>query len=208
MAVIDLKKELKEFYAPSRELEIVTVPKLTFVMVDGEGDPNVAPLYPKAIEWLYSVSYAMKFASKAAGKDYGVPPLEGLWWADDMDDFITRRKDRWKWTLMILVPDWVTRSMFDAAVAKASKKLGASPATLRFDSYEEGLSVQVLHVGSYDDEGSILERLHKAFLPANGLVEAGLHHEIYLSDARRVAAAKLRTVLRQPVKPNSSRPTK
>lgn len=200
MAAIDLKKELKAFYAPSRELEIVTVPKLHFVMVDGEGDPNVTPLYSRMIEWLFPVSYAMKFASKAAGKDYVVPPLEGLWWADDMDDFITRRKDRWKWTLMILAPDWVTRSMFDAAVDKASKKLGEPPVTLRFEAYEEGLSVQVLHVGSYDDEGPILETLHKQFLPANGLVEAGLHHEIYLSDARRVEPAKLRTVLRQPVK--------
>jgi hypothetical protein len=200
MAAIDLKKELRAFYAPSRELQIVTVPKLHFVMVDGEGDPNVTPLYSRMIEWLFPVSYAMKFASKAAGKDYVVPPLEGLWWADDMDDFIARRKDRWKWTLMILAPDWVTRSMFDAAVDKASKKLGEPPATLRFEAYEEGLSVQVLHVGSYDDEGPILETLHKQFLPTNGLVEAGFHHEIYLSDARRVEPAKLKTVLRQPVK--------
>lgn len=173
---------------------------MQFVKIDGKGDPNTAPAYRQAIEWLYSVSYAMKFAAKASkGKDYVVPPLEGLWWADDPADFVARRKERWRWTMMIVAPDFVDPMLFDAAVEKSGKKLGAAPESLRFERLKEGTVLQTLHVGSYDDDGPTLARLHDEEMPSRGLTFAGPHHEIYLSDARKTAPAKLRTILRQPV---------
>lgn len=203
MEKIDFKKTLKALYAPPVGRFVpVDVPAMRFVKVDGEGDPNTAPAYKAAIEWLYSVSYAMKFAARAAlGKDYTVPPLEGLWHADDPASFVARRKDEWKWTMMIMVPDFVGPDLFDAAVAKARKKLGAPPASLRLETCDEGRSLQTLHVGSYDDEAPTLARLHGEVMPAEGLTFNGPHHEIYLSDPRRTAPEKLRTVLRQPVRP-------
>lgn len=201
MEKIDFRRVLKRLYAPpAGEFVLIDVPEMQFVKVDGEGDPNTSATYRSAVEWLYAVSYGMKFAAKAAlGKDYVVPPLEGLWWADDMRTFITREKDRWRWTMMIMVPDFVSRDMFDAAVAKAGRKLGEAPGSLRLEPYAEGLSLQTLHVGSYDDEGPVLARLHDEVIPAKGMAMNGLHHEIYLSDPRRTAPSKLKTVLRQPV---------
>jgi len=199
---IDFKKIHKALYAPpaGRFVE-VEVPPLTYLMVDGTGDPNTANSYQAAVEWLYSVSYPLKFASKKElGRDYAVMPLEGLWWADDMSTFLTRDKAKWSWTMMILQPDWITREMVDAATEKASEKLGTRPASLRLESLEEGLSVQTLHIGSYDDEGPVLARLHDEYLPRHGLVETGHHHEIYLGDPRRTAPERLRTILRQPVR--------
>ena len=202
MDKIDFKKTLASLYkAPSDRFVSVEVPEMQFVRVDGAGDPNTAAVYRQAIEWLYSVSYALKFAVKAAGKaDYGVPPLEGLWWADDPADFVARRKDRWCWTLMIMAPDVVDRPLFDAAIEKSRKKLGDPPPSLRLDRFAEGRSLQILHIGSYDDEAPTLARLHDEVMPLQGLTFAGRHHEIYLSDARRTAPAKLKTILRQPVK--------
>lgn len=202
MEKVDFRKSLKHLYGATATVSLVEVPPMQFVMVDGEGNPNTAPAYGKAIEWLYSTSYGMKFASKAQlARDYVVPPLEGLWWADDPAEFIARRKDNWRWTMMIMVPDFITGAMFDAAVAKAGEKLGAPPASLRLATYDEGTSLQVLHVGSYDDEGPILKLLHEVEMPARGLTFNGQHHEIYLGDPRRVEAAKLKTILRQPVRP-------
>jgi len=202
MGKIDFKKTLSALYtAPTDRFVTVEVPTLTFVKVDGAGDPNTAPAYGQAIEWLYAVSYGLKFAAKGRGKDYVVPPLEGLWWADDPADFVARRKDRWRWTMMIMAPDFIDRPMFDAAVAKAGRKLGRPPATLRLEPLAEGRSLQIQHVGSYDDEGPTLARLHGEVMPAEGLTFAGPHHEIYLGDPRRTAPARLRTILRQPVKP-------
>lgn len=202
MAKIDFKRSMKALYAPStKRFALVDVPRMQFVKVDGQGDPNSAADYRQGLEWLYSVSYALKFASaEALGKDYVVPPLEALWFADDMSAFVKRSKQKWRWSQLIMVPDWITRKMFEAAVAKTSKKLGSPPASLRLEPYDEGLSVQIMHVGSYDDEAPVIARLHKEYLPANGLAENGLHHEIYLSDPRKVEAAKLKTVLRQPVR--------
>ena len=189
-------------YQASRTIELIDVPAMTFVMVDGHGNPNTAPAYGTAIEWLYSTSYALKFACKASlGKDYVVPPLEGLWWADDPHDFVARRKDNWRWTMMIMAPDFVTPAMFDAATAKSARKLGEPPPTLRLERYAEGLSLQVLHTGSYDDEGPVLAHLHDLEMPTRRLVRNGHHHEIYLSDARRTVPEKLKTILRQPVRP-------
>jgi DNA-binding PadR family transcriptional regulator len=204
MEKIDFKKNLKQLYNPPADAFVaIEVPEMQFVKVDGEGDPNTSPVYRSAVEWLYGVSYAMKFAAKAAlGKDYVVPPLEGLWWADDPQSFITRGKDRWSWIMMIMVPDFITRDMFNGAVAKTGKKLGQAPQSLRLEPYAEGLSLQTLHSGSYDAEGPVLARLRDEVMPKMGMAFNGLHHEIYLSDPRKTEPGKLKTILRQPVKRN------
>ncbi|MGE0500027.1 MAG: GyrI-like domain-containing protein [Rhizobiaceae bacterium] len=199
---VDFKKSMKELWQPpAGRFVLVEAPSMQFLMVDGKGDPNVSTDYKRAVEWLYSVSYPLKFMSRnELGRDYGVMPLEGLWWADDMTTFATREKAKWSWTMMIMQPDWITPAMFEAAVAKAGGKLGERPSSLRLERYDEGLAVQTMHVGSYDDEGPVLKTLHEEFLPANGLAVTGKHHEIYLSDPRRTAPEKLKTVLRQPVR--------
>lgn len=202
MVKIDFKKTLEPLYnPPAGTFASVEVPQMLFTKVDGEGDPNTAPAYRSAVEWLYGVSYATKFSAKAAlGKDYVVPPLEGLWWADDPTSFITRQKDQWRWTMMIMVPDFVVRDMFDKAAAKTGGKLGQPPQSLRLEPYDEGLSLQTVHVGSYDEEGPVLARLQDEVMPKRGMTFNGPHHEIYLSDPRRTDAARLKTILRQPVK--------
>ena len=203
MTKVDFKKELKHLYQPSaKEFAVVDVPSMQFLMVDGHGDPNTAQEYKDAIEALYAVAYRIKFASKRElGRDYVVPPLEGLWWAEQMETFTTARdKSAWDWTMMIMQPGWITGEMFDGAneqVQKA-KNLPALP-KLRLEAYQEGLSVQILHIGSYDDEEPTLNQMHEIFIPERGLQMRGKHHEIYLSDARKVAPDRLRTVLRQPV---------
>lgn len=198
----DFKKTLKHLYAPtSKEFVLVEVPAMQFLMVDGTGSPVTSQPYVEALAWLYGVAYPIKFASKTdLGHDYVLPPLEGLWWADDLSAFTSGDRDSWRWTMMIMQPEWVTNEMFDGGVAKASTKLGKPPNTLRLASFEEGLSAQILHVGSYADEAPTIARLHSGYLPENGLVENGHHHEIYLSDPRKVAPEKLKTVLRQPVR--------
>jgi hypothetical protein len=201
MDKLDFKKTMKPFWQPPKgKFEVVEVPQLLFVRVDGKGDPNTAPAYAAAIGWLYAVSYGLKFASKAAGRDYGVAPLEGLWWAEDMADFTAGNKENWLWTAMIMQPDWITAEMFEAAAIKAAGKLGERPPTLRLEPFAEGLSVQTMHLGPYSDEGPTIARLHREFLPQNGLVENGHHHEIYLGDPRRTAPEKLKTIIRQPVR--------
>jgi hypothetical protein len=204
MDKIDFKKTHPELYRPSaRDFALIDVPTMQFVMVDGLGNPNAAPSYTRAVEWLFSVGYAMKFAAKASlEKDYVVPPLEALWWADDPADFVARRKERWRWTMMIMAPDFIGRKMFEAAREKMERKLGAPPESLRLEKYAEGLSLQILHIGSYDDEGPTLARLHDEVMPSRGFTFGGKHHEIYLSDARKIEQAKLKTVLRQPVRPS------
>lgn len=200
---IDFRKTLKPFYNPTNKtFELVDVPDMTFVMVDGAGDPNTAPEYETAVQWLYAVSYGLKFATKAATRqDYTVPPLEGLWWADDPADFTARRKDRWRWTMMIMVPDFTPAELRLAAVEKARGKLGTPPESLRFAVHAEGRCLQKLHIGSYDDEAPALAELHDTLMPAMGLTFNGKHHEVYLSDPRKVEPAKLKTILRQPVRP-------
>ncbi|WP_245578817.1 GyrI-like domain-containing protein [Cucumibacter marinus] len=201
MDKVDFKKTLKHLYMPSaKAFEIIEVPKMQFLKVDGAGSPG-GPAYAKAVEWLYSVSYPVKFMSKKElGRDYGVAPLEGLWWAEDMDAYITGDKDQWEWTMMIMQPDWITPEMVEAGIVKAKGKLGDPPASLRLEPYDEGLSVQIMHIGPYSEEGPTIAKLHHEFLPANGLTETGHHHEIYIGDPRRTAPEKLKTVLRQPVR--------
>jgi hypothetical protein len=203
MPKIDFKKDLNYLYQPSPgEFVVVNVPPMQFLMIDGHGDPNTSREYKDAVEALYAVAYKLKFASKKLlERDYVVPPLEGLWWAEDMEAFTIRRdKSAWDWTMMIMQPEWVTRAMFEETIIQVAKQKDLPAlSTLRIQMVHEGLSVQILHIGSYDDEGPILHRMHHEFIPENAYAVAGRHHEVYLSDPRRVPPEKLRTVLRQPV---------
>jgi hypothetical protein len=198
---VDFKRELRELYAPTREPSLVEVPDLAFLMVDGHGDPNAAPEFSEAIEALYTVAYAAKFAIKRApqGIDYRVMPLEGVFWAADMSTFATGERSAWDWTLMIMQPDQVTPEVFGEAQAAASEKKSLDEiGRMRLEAFAEGLAAQVLHIGPYAAEGPTIQRLH-AFIAEQGYELTGKHHEIYLSDPRRAAAEKLKTVLRQPV---------
>jgi hypothetical protein len=196
---LDLKKDYKHLYNPSaKEFSIVDVPPMNFLMIDGEGDPNTALAYKEAVEALYAISYALKFAiKKIEGVDYIVMPLEGLWWADDLTTYTRGSRDGWLWTMMIAQPDVVTKKHVDAAIkASAAKKdLPALP-RLRFESFTEGTAAQILYFGAYKDEGPTIQRLH-AFIESNGKL-AGKHHEIYLGDPRKTSPEKLKTVIRQP----------
>ena len=205
MTKTDLKKQYSHLYRPSaRDFTVVDVPPLQFLMIDGEGDPGVAPAYTAAVEALYAVAYRLKFWSKQElGQDFTVMPLEGLWWADDMAVFTTALdRGRWQWTMMIMQPPWITGDHYVAAWAEvARKKNPVALPRMRFETFQEGLALQILHIGAYADEGPVLRRLHEAVMPAQGFVFNGKHHEIYLSDPRRVAPEKLKTILRQPVAP-------
>jgi len=202
MQTYDVKRERKDLYAPKRgDFEIVDVPEMAFLMVDGHGDPNTSAAYREAIEALYAASYAVRAAAKARlEKVHTVAPLEGLWSAKDWNAFRTGDKDAWDWTMMIAQPDRITDELVDEALtATARKKELPALSLIRFERYAEGRSVQILHIGPYDDEGPTLQRLHGEFLPAHGLVPIGRHHEIYLSDPRKTEAGELKTILRQPV---------
>jgi len=202
MTKIDFKTTLDSYQAKRGQYRILTVPKLQYLMVDGHGDPNTSQEFTDAVEALYPVAYKLKFASKnELGKDYVVPPLEGLWWAEDMETFTAARdKSQWDWTLMLLTPDWITEEMFEAAKEKIKEKsMPKKLSKVRLEKLDEGLCVQTLHVGSYDDEAPVLEKMHSEFIPNNGLKMIKKHHEIYFSDFRKVAPDKLRTILRQPV---------
>lgn len=201
MLTYDIKKARKDLYGPKPgDFEIVDVPDLGFLMVEGHGDPNTAAAYRDAVQALYVVSYAVRAVAKTTlGKVHTVAPLEGLWSADDPEVFRTRDKGAWDWTMMTAQPDWVTPEVVHAALAAAERKRPPALGLLRYDRYAEGRSVQTLHVGSYDDEGPTLARLHDEFLPAHGLTPTGRHHEVYLSDARKTEPARLKTILRQPV---------
>ncbi|MFB2581392.1 GyrI-like domain-containing protein [Herbiconiux sp. P15] len=204
MEKYDIKKSHRELYAPrAKGFVLVDVPELQYIAVDGHGDPNTSSDYADAVEALFSVAYAVKFASRNdLGRDFVVGPLEGLWWADDMSTFRSRDKDEWDWTMLISQPDWISGDMVASAVEKVSaKKDVRALGLLRLVTLAEGLSVQALHIGSYDDETPLLDDLHDRYLPAHDLTFNGDHHEIYLSDARRTEPAKLRTVIRQPVAP-------
>ena len=198
----DFKKSLDSYQARRDRFRIVDVPDLRYLMVDGHGDPNTSTVFADAVQTLYPVAYKLKFASKRdLDRDYVVPPLEGLWWAEDMDAFTTGRdKSRWDWTLMLMVPDWIDPTMFTTAVELAgAKNRPALLDDLRVETLSEGRCAQTLHVGSFDDEADVLRRMHHEFIPEQGLRMTGTHHEIYLSDFRKVAPEKQRTILRQPV---------
>jgi hypothetical protein len=201
MEKIDFKKTLRSYQAKAGKFELVEVPPLQYLMIDGHGDPNAGGPFTEAVSALFSVGYKLKFTSKKElGRDYAVMPLEGLWSSADPTTFTTALdKSTWDWTLQMLVPDWISSELFTAASAVARSKAGAAVDLLRLETLDEGRCVQTLHLGSFDDEGPVLKQLHTEFLPANGLALRGRHHEIYLSDFTRTAPAKLRTILRQPV---------
>lgn len=197
---VDARKQLKALYGASGDPSVVDVPAMNFLMVDGHGDPNTSPLYADAVAALYSVAFTLKFTIKRGPDkiDFKVMPLEGLWWADDPRSFTTGDKAAWQWTAMIMQPDVVTHAhVMDAIAVVQKKKPNAMLSHLRFESFREGRSAQLLHVGPYADEAANIERLH-AFIAAQGGKLTGKHHEIYLSDPRRVLPEKLKTIIRQP----------
>jgi hypothetical protein len=202
MAKRDFKKELKHLYGPStKKFSVVDVPPMNFLMIDAEGNPNNNPAYQEGMEALYGMAYTIKFALKPQGVEFVVPPPEGLWWMENMSEFSLETKDRWQWTMMIMQPDEVTQEIVDAAQEElARKKNPPALSKLRYERYHEDLSVQIMYLGAYADEGPTIARMHE-FIRENGYDFNGKHHEIYLGDPRRTAAEKLKTVIRQPVKP-------
>ena len=197
---LDLKRELPELYAARRKPGIVEVPELKFLMIDGHGDPNTSADYGQAIEALYSVAYTLKFTLKRKGAiDFGVMPLEGLWWANNAEDFLAGHKSAWSWTAMLLLPDVITDELVADAIEAASLKRSIpAAAVLRLEAFTEGLCAQVLHVGPYAEEGPTIAGLH-GFIAEHGYTRRGKHHEIYLGDPRRSAPDRLRTIIRQPI---------
>jgi hypothetical protein len=203
MKKIDYKKELKHLYnASKKEVEIIEVPPMNFLMVDGRGDPNGSEEFQQAIEALFSVSYALKFIIKKGdiGIDFGVMPLEGLWWSDDLGVFNRDEKDKWQWRLMIMQPDVVTGELYEIACREIAKKKDiAALEKLRYDSYFEGGAAQIMHIGLYSQEGPTITALHSQ-IEEEGFIKNGKHHEIYLSDMRRANPENLKTILRQPIR--------
>ena len=201
MEKIDYKKEFKHLYRSSaKKVEVVEVSKMNFLMIDGDGGPN-HPTFQNAIEVLFPLSYTLKFMIKKSdiGIDYGVLPLEGLWWADDMSSFIKDKKDDWKWTLMIMQPELVKKEMVVKAIEEVRKKKNPVALPLvRFESFSEGKVAQIMHIGPFSEEGPTVEKLH-SFIGDSGRQRSGKHHEIYLSDIRRAAPEKLKTIIRQPM---------
>lgn len=195
MDKLDFKKSDRAFYTgnPGR-WDRLTLPEMTYLAVEGDGAPE-SPAYAAALAALYPLAYAIKFASKAAGRDFVVPPQSTQWWADDMTAFTEGRRDAWCWRAMIRIPDWVDT---DALTAAKAQKGGAAVTLI---SLTEGDCLQTLHIGSYADEAPVLANLHERVMPDAGVTFAGKHHEVYLSDPRRVPPEKLKTILRQPVAP-------
>jgi hypothetical protein len=202
MAKIDFKKALKDLYSASaKATTIVDVPEMNFLMIDGEGDPNTSQTFQEAVEALYSISYTLKFMIKncTLGDDYVVMPLEGLWWTNDRAEFSRDNKGLWKWTVMIMQPQWATRELVDKALEKVKEKKNL-PALhkIRFDAFAEGLSAQIMHMGPFSAEGPTIEKLH-SFIKERGHVLREKHHEIYLSHPHRTAVEKLKTIIKQAI---------
>lgn len=207
--VFDFKKEYKEFYMPKSKPEIVTVPVANYIAVRGKGDPNQGGgTYQQAVSILYSIAYTIKMSYKGPHKiegffEYVVPPLEGFWWQDHVEGVNYENKDTFNWISVIRLPDFVTKDDFDWAVAEAAKKKKLDCSAAEFLTVDEGLCVQIMHIGPFDDEPATVDIMDK-YLLANGykndMTGTRLHHEIYLSDVRRVEPSKLKTVIRHPIK--------
>ncbi len=200
MSKVDFKKELKELYNPSsKEVSVVDVPAMNFLMIDGEGAP-ASPQYTEAVEALFTVSYALKFmVKKTKGVDYGVLPLEGLWWMDDMTKFSVNLKNEWKWTSMIMQPKYVTETDVKVAMEHARKKKDL-PAldNVKFECFQEGSAAQILYLGPFSEEGPTITKITD-YTKKSGHALSGKHHEIYLNNPAKVAPEKLKTILRQPM---------
>lgn len=200
---VDFKKTMPSYQAKRGSFGVVDVPPLQYLAIEGGGGPGSQD-YMDAIVTLYPVAYTLKFMSKIEmERDYVVPPLEALWWAEDMDVFTTKfDKTQWQWSAMLMVPEWIDRAMFSRATEKvAAKKDPPLLDRLRLLDLSEGVCVQTLHLGPFSEEGPVLKEMHEVFIPGEGLRMTGRHHEIYLSDFRKAAPEKLRTILRQPVEP-------
>jgi len=204
MVEINWKKELAHLYMPSaKAFSIVEVPEMSFLMIDGHGDPNTSKDYVDAISALYSAAYTLKFALKSRDIAYAVPALEGLWWVENMSEFSTTNKDAWDWTMMIMQPTPITPEFFTSSVETLSRKKDLPALSrLRLENYQEGLSAQILYYGAYADEGPTIAKMHE-FIRDNGYSLRGKHHEIYLGDPRRVVPEKLKTIIRQPMQRTS-----
>ncbi len=203
MDKVDYKKTLKDFYQAKVNVPVVVqVPKMNFIMIDGRGDPNTSQEYIDAVQTLYPVAYTIKFTCKIKyGKDFGVMPLEGLWWTENMADFSAENKSNWLWTAMIMQPDVVTEDIYNQAVQQVrEKKNPESLDKLSFASYDEGRAAQVMYVGPYSDEGPTIQELHEFIKKQGGSLDDSNkhHHEIYLGDPRRTDPSKLKTIIRQP----------
>jgi hypothetical protein len=201
MEKLDYKKTYKKLYAPSSKgVSLVEVPSFNYIMVSGEGSPD-GEAASKAISALFPVAYKIKFLLKAKGTDYAVMPLEGLWWADDMDDFINGKRENWKWTYMIMQPDVVNKKDFEQALIEVKKKKDLPDIDkVQFNSLEEGRSAEILHIGPFTQERPNIEKIHEYIKEIGGHFDGHMqkHHEIYLSDIRKIAPENLRTILRQP----------
>jgi hypothetical protein len=201
MTKIDYKREYGDWYtAATSQPKWVQLPALNYLMIDGHGDPNSAPEYQQAVEALYSLAYALKFKIKKGetGTDYGVLPLEGLWWVPDMNLFTQTPKDEWLWTMMIMQPEMITSELVASTLTEVRRKKKFSGfEIIRFESYNEGRAAQIMHVGPYDSEAPTIEKLH-TFIKDQGSALQGKHHEIYLGDPRITAPERLRTIIRQP----------
>lgn len=197
----DIKKARRDLYnGRVGRFDLVDVPPMRFLMVDGRGDPGSAPEYRVAVEALYSTSYAVRALAKAElGRVHTVGPLEGLWYADDLGVFTAGDRHAWRWTMMIWQPDWITPAMVAAGVGKATTKSPDAGHLIRFEEFVEGPAVQTLHVGPYRDEGPVIAHMHEHVIPGHDARPSGHHHEIYLSDPRRTDPSKLKTILRQPI---------
>ena len=198
---IDIKKQYRQLFAPKREAHLVEVPQFRYLMIDGEGSPQ-GEAFQDAIGALYSTAYTTKFRLKAAGRaDFVVPPLEALWWADDESAFDENRRDEWQWTLMLIQPDHVSEEDIADGLGELDKKgkTTAAHRNMRTEQLEECRAVQCLYVGPYNSMGGAISKM-QAFAESKGLELAGKHHDVYLSDPRRTAPEKLKTVLRRPVR--------
>lgn len=209
MDKLDLKKTDRAFYSGKKgRWDRIVIPPVPYLMIDGAGDPG-GPQYAAALGALYPLAYGLKFLKKAQAQDFAVPPLSARWWSEDLSAFVDGRRDKWQWTAMIRMPDFVTPADVETArtatLAKQAKKAGgADPSLLRavrLETLVEGDSFQTLHLGPYTDEAPVLADLHDRVMPEAGVTFGEPHHEVYLSDPRRVAPEKLKTILRQPVVP-------
>jgi len=201
---VDFKKTQKKLYQPSsKEVVMIIVPEMQFLMIDGMGSPGDSQEYQDALATLYPVAFKTKFLSKGKGKDYVVPPLEGLWWADDMNDFRSGHREKWKWTMGIMQPPWITKELIKEAIEitrKNKPELSELLTKLRFENYNEGKSAQIMHLGPFSEEGPTIDKVHNFIEQQSGKFD-GLtqkHHEIYLSDPRRAKPENMKTVIRQP----------
>jgi hypothetical protein len=198
MAAIDLKKVYRDHYTAKDAPGVVEVPARPYLMIDGEGDPNTSKAYSDAVATLYPLAYGIRKALKdATGDAYTVMPLEGLWWVEDMAQFTVEDKSGWQWTAMILQPEAVTPGLAAEIIPLVTAKKDL-PSVARLELFGDGLAAQVLHRGPYADEAPTIERLH-AYIEAEGFRLTGKHHELYLTDPRKSAPAKNRTIIRQPV---------